>query len=184
MQTTSRNSETTRCRLCCEKLGTSHDVKGFAIGSVLERTVVERANDGLCWKNIKNAGLVSGKPIDLLKITTKSAFFDRLIFGYVCLENSGEIGRFFREFVPKNPAKFDFFSATYQKPCIVWCDPSDLKILWIDVGINLEVNWLCLCDLAHFLWWNQSGIRWNVCFNFTLLILNHREIWSPLWRLN
>ena len=30
-------------RLCCEKLGTSHDVKGFAIGSVLERIVVERA---------------------------------------------------------------------------------------------------------------------------------------------
>ena len=72
-------------------------------------TVVERANDGLCWKNIKNAGLVSAKPIDLLKITTKSAFFDRLIFGYVCLENSREIGRFFREFAPKNPAKFDFF---------------------------------------------------------------------------
>ena len=94
---------------------------------------------------------MSAKPIDLLKITTKSAFFDRLIFRYVCLENSGEIGRFFREFAPKNPAKFDFFSATYQKPCIVWCDPSDLKISWIDVGINLEVNWLCLCDLAHFL---------------------------------
>ena len=44
----SRNSETTRRRLCCEKLGTSHDVKGFAIGSVLERIVVERANDDLC----------------------------------------------------------------------------------------------------------------------------------------
>ena len=28
-----------------------------------------------------------------------------------------EIGRFFRNFVPKNPAKFDFFSTTYQKPC-------------------------------------------------------------------
>ena len=27
-------------------------------------------------------------------------------------------GRFYCEFVPKNPAKFDFFSATYQKPCI------------------------------------------------------------------
>ena len=26
--------------------------------------------------------------------------------------------------------KFDFFSATCQKPCIVWCDPSDLKISW------------------------------------------------------
>ena len=49
-----------------EKLGTSHDVKGFAIGSVLERIVVERANDDLCYKNIKNAGLVSAKPIDLV----------------------------------------------------------------------------------------------------------------------
>ena len=39
--------ETTRRRLCCEKLGTSHDVKGFAIGSFLER-IVERANDDLC----------------------------------------------------------------------------------------------------------------------------------------
>ena len=86
------------------------------------------------------------------------------------LPQSCEIGRFFREFAPKNPAKFDFFSATYQKPCIVWCDPSDLKISWTEVGINLEVNWLCLCDLAHFLWWKQSRIRWNVCFNFTLLI--------------
>ena len=37
------NVPTTRCRLCCEKLGTSHDVKGFAIGSFLERIVVERA---------------------------------------------------------------------------------------------------------------------------------------------
>ena len=35
-------------RLCCEKLGTSHDVKGFAIGSFLERIVVERKNDDLC----------------------------------------------------------------------------------------------------------------------------------------
>ena len=33
---------------CCEKLDTSHDVKGFAIGSFLERIVVERANDDLC----------------------------------------------------------------------------------------------------------------------------------------
>ena len=43
-------SETTRCRLWCEKLGNSHDVEGFAIGSFLEciRIVVERANDDLC----------------------------------------------------------------------------------------------------------------------------------------
>ena len=100
----------------------------------------------------------------------KIGFFYRLIFSWVWPENSCEIGRFFLEFAPKNPTKFDFFSATYQKPCIEWYDPSDLKISWIEVGINLEVNRLCLCDLAHFLWWKQSRIRWNVCFNFTLLI--------------
>ena len=105
-----------------------------------------------------------------LKITTKSVFFDRLIFGWVCPENSCEIGRFFGEFAPKNPAKFVSFSAIYQKPCIVWYDPSDLKISSIEVGINLEVNWFCLSDLAHFLWWKQSRIRWNVCFNSTLLM--------------
>ena len=33
--------------------------------------------------------------------------------------NSCKIGRFFREFAPENPAKFDFFFATYQKPCIL-----------------------------------------------------------------
>ena len=29
-------------------LGTSHHVKGFAIGSFVERIVVERADDDLC----------------------------------------------------------------------------------------------------------------------------------------
>ena len=31
-------------------------------------------------------------------------------------QNSCEIDRFFCDFVPKNPPKFDFFSSTYQKP--------------------------------------------------------------------
>ena len=39
--------ETTRHRLCCKKLSTRNDVKGFAIGSFLERIVAERANDDL-----------------------------------------------------------------------------------------------------------------------------------------
>ena len=91
----------------------------------------------------------------------------RLSLTRKCLQN---FGRFFLEFAPKNPTKFDFFSATCQKPCIEWYDPSDLKISWIEVGINLEVKRLCLCDLAHFLWWKQTRIRWNACFNFTLLI--------------
>ena len=152
MQTTSRNSETTRCRLCCEKLGTSHDVKGLAIGSVLDHIVVERAMMTSVKKNIKNAGLV-------WSISNK-----------VFPENNHKIGLFwpidFRLSLPpkiaaksvdfsvnlplKIPRNLTFFSTTYQKPCRVWCDPSDLKILWIEVGINLEVNWLCLCDLAHF----------------------------------
>ena len=48
-----------------------------------------------------------------LEISTKSAVFYRLLFGEFCPgkfpRNSREIGRFFRELVPKNPAKFDFF---------------------------------------------------------------------------
>ena len=50
-ETCKQRSETTRRRLCCGKLGTSHDVKGFAIGSFLERIVVERANDDLLEKH-------------------------------------------------------------------------------------------------------------------------------------
>ena len=42
-ETCKQRSETTRHRLCCKKLGTSHDVKGFAIASFLEHIVVERA---------------------------------------------------------------------------------------------------------------------------------------------
>ena len=47
-ETCKHRPKTTRRRLCCENLGTSYDVKGFAIGSFLERIVVERANDDLC----------------------------------------------------------------------------------------------------------------------------------------
>ena len=53
-----------------------------------------------------------------LKITTKSTVFYRLrmLFGEVCPQNSREIGRFFREFVPKNLAKFDFFPRPIRSP--------------------------------------------------------------------
>ena len=81
-ETCKRRPETTRHRLCCEKLGTSHDVKGFAIGSFLERIVVERANDDLCLKNVENAGLISQSISSefSLKITTKLAIFYQLLF--------------------------------------------------------------------------------------------------------
>ena len=69
-ETGNQHSETTRRRLCCKKLGTSHDVKGFAIGSFLECIVVERANDDL-WTR---------QTISSLKITTKSAVFLPIAF--------------------------------------------------------------------------------------------------------
>ena len=53
--------KTTRCKLCCENLGTSHDVKSFAIlaqKKILEHFVVK-------------------------KISTKSAVFYQLFFGEV-----------------------------------------------------------------------------------------------------
>ena len=34
-----------------------------------------------------------------------------------------------------------------------------LKISRTEVGLNLEVNWLCLCNLAHFLEQKQRKIR-------------------------
>ena len=43
-----QRSKTTRHKLCCKKLGTSHDVKSFAIGSLLDHLVVKIANDYLC----------------------------------------------------------------------------------------------------------------------------------------
>ena len=47
-ETSKQCPKTTRGRLCCEKLGCSHDIKSFAIGSFLDVVVVERANDYLC----------------------------------------------------------------------------------------------------------------------------------------
>ena len=58
-------------RLCCEKLGTSHDVKGFTIGSFVERIVVKRANDDLCQKIPRNLTFSSAtcqKPWQVIEI--------------------------------------------------------------------------------------------------------------------
>ena len=59
-----------------------------------------------------------------------------------------------------------------------------LKISRTEVGINLEVNWLCLCDLAHFFMTKakQDKMKCLLKFYSISLNLNHREIWSPKWR--
>ena len=55
---------------------------------------------------VKSADFSKNLPLKILQTLT---FLPR---------KSREIGRFFREFAPENPAKFCFFSVKYQKPCI------------------------------------------------------------------
>ena len=122
---------TIRHRLCCKKLGTSHNVKGFAIGSFLERTVVERAK---WWKTFKMLEKRLKRWSDqrktdrflakfALKITTKLAVFYQLLFGEVCPENSCKIPAKWADFSVnlslKIPRNLTFSSTTYQKLCLV-----------------------------------------------------------------
>ena len=57
---------------------------------------------------------------------------NRLIFPWILTffprKSCENIGRFFREFAPENPAKFCFFSTKYQKPC----DNDDRSVSSID----------------------------------------------------
>ena len=50
-----------------------------------------------------------------------SSWLSSLFFGEICPENSREIGRFLREFVSKNPAKFDFFSRELSEALQLKC---------------------------------------------------------------
>ena len=59
-ETCKQHPKTTRRRFCCEKLGTSCDAKGFAIGSFLECIVVERLQMMTSVRKTLN----SAKPID------------------------------------------------------------------------------------------------------------------------
>ena len=95
--------------LCWEKLGTSHDVKSFAISSFLEHFIVKIAND---YKHARQCKIDRFLARFVQKLSMKLAVFYRLFFGKVSPEN-------FRE--------FDFFSATYHKP-VVCRDPSDLIV--------------------------------------------------------
>ena len=74
--------KTTRCKLCCKKLGTSRDVKGFAIGLFLKRFVGQI-----------HACQMSAKSIDVQKIPTKSAVFNRLFFGEFSPKISSKLPR-------------------------------------------------------------------------------------------
>ena len=59
--------------------------------------------------------------------------------------------KIFWESVSENPTKFAFFFCDLSEACMAQSIRSDcFKISWTEVGINLEVNWLCSCDLVHF----------------------------------
>ena len=75
---------------------------------------------------IKNVHENSPKQIafqlNLQEISAKWAFLP-IIFRWnlsqIFQQNSCKISHFFREFVSENPTKFDFFSVTYQRPCVM-----------------------------------------------------------------
>ena len=116
-----QRSETTRRRLCCEKLGTSHDVKGFAIGSFLEVLLLKEQMMSSVRKTLK---------------TLIWSAQNWSISCEICPENNHKICRLFTDCFPakftlKIPAKstdfsailspkiqrnLTFFSANYQKP--------------------------------------------------------------------
>ena len=76
------------------------------------------------WKSFEiwlfSAKIPWNQPIFLLILTFLPR--NRPIFPWILSffpRKSREIGQIFRELAPENPAKFCFFFAKYQKPCIV-----------------------------------------------------------------
>ena len=75
---------------------------------------------------IKNVHENSPKQIafqlNLQEISAKWAFLPiifRRNLSQIFQQNSCKISHFFCEFVSENPTKFDFFSVTYQRPCVM-----------------------------------------------------------------
>ena len=145
-ETCKQRPETTRRRLWCEKLGTSNDVKGFAIGLFLERIVVN-----LCSKNVKNTGLISAKPIDFQRnLPQNRPFFTDCFLVKIALKFPAKFPRnwpIFREFVPKNPAKFDFFlrDLSVQYNISTYNTVSELKNNFPRLKALSTVTWTQYC---------------------------------------
>ena len=102
----------------------------------------------------------------------KIGCFYRLLFGKVYTpklpRNSHEIGQFFREFVPKNPPKFDFF----------FHDLSEALALWVNSTTTSRKGPLNLCIWGGWLWGFDCIIillSWDICCGFN----NHHAIVEP-----
>ena len=104
---------------------------------------------------IRNVREISAKPIafkrNWLDNICKIDFFNNRFFGKICPEFfrqiPREIGRFFCEFISENPAKFGFFSTTYQRPCVMnglhyktsWSGGLFLPLLQLFSFMNLKI---------------------------------------------
>ena len=134
--------KTTR-RIILRKLGTSHDAKGFAICSFLERIVVESRLEQMMTSVRKTL-----KALALRSLPPKF------------VQNSHKTTQFLCKFVPKNPAKLTFFAATYQKP---WLMP---WVFWSFVLINFtstEWSWrtqFAFRDRSLFI--GGGGVGWEI----------------------
>ena len=117
--------ETTRHRLYCEKLGTSYVVAGFAICSFLEHIVVKEQMMTSFRKMLKMLVWSAQNQLITSEICPenkhKIGHFYRLLCSEVYPENSCKISWFFCKFVPKNPAKFDFFPRPIRSPGLGCC---------------------------------------------------------------
>ena len=73
------------------------------------------------WKLSSNQRKTNRFPAKLLgKLSQNRQFFTNRFLTETGLENSCEIGRFFREFVPENPAKFDVFFRDLPEALRIW----------------------------------------------------------------
>ena len=136
-----QHPKTTRRKLCFKKLGTSHNIKRFAIGSFLNGIVVERANDYLLLKKCKSSGQIIPKPINFYwNLPWKFPQISRilLIVAQRSLprkfsRKSREISWFSTNLSLKIPRNLTFFSATYQKPWLKWLQ---YYFLWLFSLLN------------------------------------------------
>ena len=91
----------------------SHDIKSFAIGSFLDGIVVEGVNDYLCWKTLKMLVRLSQNRLIISKIYPEDPLEISHMISIVSQRSLPwklvQIGLFFCEFVPENPAKIDIF---------------------------------------------------------------------------
>ena len=183
MQTTSRNSETTRRRLCCEKLGTLPLVQFWRVLLLKERmmTSVRKTFKTLVWsaqnRSISNEVFPENNhkiglfwPIDFRLSLPRKFLRNRSIFLRICPYKSREIWLFFRDL---SEALHSMVRSIRFENIV---DRGRYKF-----GGKLAL--FMLFGTFFMMKAKQDKMKCLLSYSFNLN-LNHREIWSPLWRVN